>query len=115
MPIFVRSLIYNLLFYINLTVLLIAALPTFFMPRRAILFMAKTWGRVSVWLLRVVCGTKVEWRGLEKLPAGGFLVAAKHQSSWETFALIGLFEEPTFVIKRELQWIPIFGWFTIKG
>lgn len=113
--IFLRSLLYNILFYITLIVLLIAALPTFLMPRRGILFMAKTWGRVSVWLLRVICGTKVEWRGLEKLPPGGYLVAAKHQSIWETFALIGHFDEPTFIIKRELQWIPVWGWFTIKG
>jgi 1-acyl-sn-glycerol-3-phosphate acyltransferase len=77
--------------------------------------MAKTWGRVSVWLLRVVCGTRVEWRGLEKLPPGGYLVASKHQSIWETFALLPLFREPTFILKRELQWIPVFGWLTIKG
>ncbi|MBN8919954.1 MAG: 1-acyl-sn-glycerol-3-phosphate acyltransferase [Rhizobiales bacterium] len=85
------------------------------MPHRAILAMAKTWGRTSVWLLRVVCGTKVEWRGLENIPAGGTLVAAKHQSTWETFALLPRFDEPTFILKRELQWIPLFGWFTIKG
>lgn len=110
-----RSFIYNILFYLNLTVLLIAALPTFLMPRRGILFMAKTWGRVSNWLLRVVCGTRVEWRGLEKLPPGGYLVAAKHQSTWETFSIIDLFDEPTFIIKKELMWIPLFGWFTVKG
>lgn len=113
--IFVRSLVYNILFYINLAVLLIAALPTFLMPRSGILFMAKTWGRTSIWLMRVVCGTKVEWRGLEKLPAGGYLVAAKHQSTWETFALIQHFDDPTFVIKRELQWVPVWGWLSIKA
>jgi 1-acyl-sn-glycerol-3-phosphate acyltransferase len=113
--IFVRSLVYNVLFYVNLIVLMIAALPTFFMPRRAILFMAKIWARSSVWLLWAICGTRVEWRGLDKLPHGGYLVAAKHQSVWETFALLPLFEEPTFILKRELQWIPLFGWFTIKG
>jgi 1-acyl-sn-glycerol-3-phosphate acyltransferase len=112
---FIRSLAYNALFYANVIVLLIVALPTFFMPRRAILFMAKVWARSSVWLLRVICGTHVEWRGLEKLPSGGYVVAAKHQSSWETFALLPLFDEPTFILKRELQWIPVFGWLTIKG
>lgn len=115
MLIFVRSLLFNLLFYANLIILMVAALPTFFMPRRAILFMAKTWARTSIWLLRVVCGTRVEWRGLEKLPHGGFVAASKHQSLWETFALLPLFDEPTFILKRELQWIPVFGWFAIKG
>jgi 1-acyl-sn-glycerol-3-phosphate acyltransferase len=113
--IFLRSLLFNILFYINLIVLLIAALPTFFMHRRGILFMAKTWGRTSLWLLRVICGMRVEWRGLEKLPPGGYLVAAKHQSTWETFALVPRFRDPTFIIKRELEWIPIWGWLAIKA
>jgi 1-acyl-sn-glycerol-3-phosphate acyltransferase len=113
--IFLRSLAYNALFYLNTIILLIVALPTFLMPRHGILGIAKLWGRISVWLLRVIAGTKVEWRGLEKLPARGYLVAAKHQSTWETFALVPLFADPTFIIKRELMWIPLFGWFTIRG
>lgn len=112
---FLRSTLFNVLFYLSLFVLLILAIPTLLMPRRGILAMAKTWGRVSLWLLRVVAGIRVEWRGLEKLPPGGYLVAAKHQSIWETFALVPLFDEPTFIIKRELMWIPLFGWFTVKG
>ena len=77
--------------------------------------MAELWGRVSVWLLRVVCGTKVEFRGLENLPKGALIVAAKHQSTWETFALLKLFDDFTFIVKRELMWIPIFGWCMWKG
>ena len=77
--------------------------------------MAKLWGRTSLWLLRVVCGTKVEFRGLDRIPSGPLIVAAKHQSTWETFALLSLFKHPVFIIKRELTWIPLFGWFTIKG
>jgi 1-acyl-sn-glycerol-3-phosphate acyltransferase len=110
-----RSLVYNVVFYVNLAVLLLAALTTFVMPRRGILYMAKLWGWTSIWWLRWICGTHVEWRGLEKLPKGGFLVAAKHQSIWETFALIGKFDEPTVIIKRELQFIPVWGWLTIKA
>ena len=85
------------------------------MPRRAIIEMAKLWGRTSLWLLRVVCGTKVEFRGLENLPHGPLIVAAKHQSTWETFALLTLFDHPIFIVKRELMWIPLFGWFMWKG
>jgi 1-acyl-sn-glycerol-3-phosphate acyltransferase len=113
--IFVRSIIYNVLFYLNLVVLLIAAIATMLMPRWGILGMATLWGRVSNWLLRVVCGIKVEIRGAEKIPKGGVLVAAKHQSTWETFALLYLFKDFTFILKQELTWIPLFGWFTIKG
>ena len=64
----VRSILFNILFYLNLLVLLFVALITLALPRRAVLKMAELWGRVSVWLLRIVCGTRVELRGLENLP-----------------------------------------------
>ena len=48
-------------------------------------------------------------------PPGPLLIAAKHQSTWETFALLQLFSDPTFIIKRELMWIPLFGWCTWKA
>ncbi|HYF53726.1 MAG TPA: lysophospholipid acyltransferase family protein, partial [Salinarimonas sp.] len=51
----------------------------------------------------------------ERIPAGGLIVASKHQSLWETFALFTVFDDPCYILKRELMWIPIFGWFTIKG
>jgi 1-acyl-sn-glycerol-3-phosphate acyltransferase len=113
--IIIRSVLFNILFYLNLTVLLIAAIPTFFMPRRAILGIAKLWGRTSLWLLRVICNLTYEFRGLEKIPPGPLIVASKHHSTWETFALLTLFDDPTFIIKRELMWIPLFGWYTWKG
>jgi 1-acyl-sn-glycerol-3-phosphate acyltransferase len=113
--IILRSILFNLLFYLNLVVLLLVALVTLVLPRHAVLRMADLWGRVSVWLLRVVCGTKVELRGVGNLPEGAVIVAAKHQSTWETFALLKLFDDFTFIVKRELMWIPIFGWCMWKG
>jgi 1-acyl-sn-glycerol-3-phosphate acyltransferase len=110
-----RSIIFNVLFYANLVLLLLAALPTLLMPRGAIIGVAKFWARSSLWLLRVTCGVKVEWRGIEKIPQGQLIVACKHQSFWETFALLPLFPDPTFIMKRELMWIPLFGWYTWKG
>lgn len=110
-----RSILFNALFYANLITLMIVALPTLLMPGRATIEMAKLWGRTSLWLLRVVCGTKVEFRGVEKLPQGPLIVAAKHQSTWETFALLSLFDYPVFIIKRELLWVPLFGWLAWKA
>ena len=110
-----RSIAFNALFYLNTLVYLIAALPTFFMPYRAIVAVAKSWGRVNLVLLRVVGGIDCEIRGREKIPKGPVIVASKHQSAWETFALLPLLDNPVFILKRELQWIPIFGWLTIKG
>ncbi len=113
---FVRSVLFNLLFYLNLAVFLIfLALPSLVLPRWGILGVAKLWGRANLWLLRTVCGIRVEWRGLEKIPHGALLVASKHQSTWETFALLPLFADPTYILKRELMWIPLFGWCTWRG
>lgn len=115
MQIILRSIVFNFLFYLVLVVYLIAALPTLVMPRRAIIAVARFWGRTNIWLLRVVCDLKVEFTGLEKIPQGPLIVASKHQSMWETFALLPLFPDPTFIMKRELMWIPFFGWYTWKG
>lgn len=113
--IFVRSLIFNVTFYAALVVWLIVALPTFVMPRRAILTLARLWARQNIWLLRVICNVKVEVRGLARIPRGPLVVASKHQSMWETFALVPLFDDPLYILKRELTRIPLFGWYLVKA
>ncbi len=110
-----RSVVFNILFYLNLLVQIIAALPTLAMPRWGILAFAKFWARTNLWLLRVVCGTAVEFRGVEKIPPGPLLVASKHQSLWETFALLLILPDPAYIMKRELMWIPFFGWYAWKA
>jgi 1-acyl-sn-glycerol-3-phosphate acyltransferase len=109
-----RSLAFNLLFYLNLILHVIAAVPTYALPRRAFMAVAKSWGRTTNALL-CVAGIRIDLRGLEKIPPGALLVAAKHQSVWETAALLPLFDDPAYVFKRELQWIPVFGWYAIKS
>jgi 1-acyl-sn-glycerol-3-phosphate acyltransferase len=111
----IRSVAFNVLFYLNLLVLLIAALPTLVMPRWGISGIVTFWAHSNIWLLRTVCGIDVEFRGLEKIPPGPLLVASKHQSSWETFALWPRLHDPTFIMKRELMWLPLFGWFARKA
>src|SRR3954470_7107428 len=113
--IFLRSLLFNVLFYLVLAFWVIVGIPTFLMPRRGIVTIAQCWARSSIWLLRLICGIKVEYRGLEKIPEGPLIVASKHQSMWETFALLQFFEQPLFILKRELKWIPLFGWYLIKS
>jgi len=109
-----RSVAFNLLFYLNLVLHIIAALPTFFLPRQAFMVVARSWSRTSNALLGVA-RIRIEMRGLEKIPKGALLVASKHQSVWETFALIPLFDDPAFIYKRELAWIPVFGWYLVKS
>lgn len=110
-----RSLAFNVLYYVNIVVWMIAILPVLLMPRHVFMRVARVWARFSLWLLRVVAGTRMEVRGRERIPPGGLLVAAKHQSLWETFALLTLFDDPAFILKRELMWIPFFGWYAWKA
>lgn len=113
--IFIRSLAFNAGFYLSLVVHMTLAIPTLFLPKQALLELAKSWARSMNWMLRVFCNIHVEYRGLDKIPTGPLLIASKHQSAWETIALLTLFRQPLFILKRELTWIPWFGLFLIKA
>ncbi|HKM87499.1 MAG TPA: lysophospholipid acyltransferase family protein [Xanthobacteraceae bacterium] len=114
-PLLARSILFNALFYANLIVHMIVALPSLVLPYPILRGFLRSYGRSSLWLLRVVCGIKVEWRGLEKIPSGACIIACKHQSVWETFALYAVLRDPIYVVKRELMWIPVFGWYAWKA
>jgi 1-acyl-sn-glycerol-3-phosphate acyltransferase len=109
-----RSLLFHLLFYLLTTALAILGLPILLLDRRAVQKLARFWTASSIWLLAKICGTKVEFRGLEHLPQGGCIIAAKHQSTLETLALTTITNDFSYVLKRELLAIPIFGWY-LKG
>jgi 1-acyl-sn-glycerol-3-phosphate acyltransferase len=113
--IFLRSLVFNVLFYLVLVFWIIVALPTFALPARAVFTVAGWWAQSSLFLMRTICNIRVEFRGVEKIPKGPLLVASKHQSFWETFALLRFFERPIFILKRQLTWIPVFGQFLVKA
>jgi 1-acyl-sn-glycerol-3-phosphate acyltransferase len=110
-----RSVVFNIVFYLVLFVYLIAAMPTLAMPRRALWWMVKTWSRTNLWLLKVISNIGYEFQGLENIPKGTALIASKHQSMWETFALIVVLKDPAYMLKRELLWIPFFGWCAKKA
>jgi 1-acyl-sn-glycerol-3-phosphate acyltransferase len=114
LALYIRSVLFNVLFYVNLTAHMIVALPTLVLPRHMLHVFVRSYALTSLWLLRVVCGTKVEWRGIEKLPKTACILACKHQSAWETFALYAAIDDPTYILKRELMWLPLFGWYMRK-
>jgi 1-acyl-sn-glycerol-3-phosphate acyltransferase len=109
-----RSLVFNVLFYLNLTLFLVLGAGFFFTPRKWSIRALQTWARSSLWLLQVICNIKMEVRGHEHIPQSPALVAGKHQSFWETFAILPLFDDPCFVLKKQLTYIPFFGWFCLK-
>ncbi len=69
-----------------------------------------------MWLkvYEIVCGVSYEVKGREHLPDGGCVIAMKHQSTWDTFAMFAIFREPVFVFKSELARIPFFGWTLLR-
>jgi 1-acyl-sn-glycerol-3-phosphate acyltransferase len=74
-----------------------------------ILRAARLWARLSLGALRLFCGITVEARGLERLPRGGCVIAAQHQSAMDILIWIALLPRPSFIFKRELKRIPLFG------
>lgn len=68
------------------------------------------WARVNIWFLEKVCGLHYEVIGAENIPAENGIIYCKHQSAWETLALQQIFPPQTWLLKRELLWIPFFGW-----
>lgn len=113
--ILIRSLLFNLAFYVVTAVMLVGTLPLFFiMPQWFGMGVVRNWARTILYLHEKLAGVRMEVRGTENIPAGAALVAPKHQSSFETFALIPLLRNPTIVMKRSIRWLPIFGQYTIK-
>jgi 1-acyl-sn-glycerol-3-phosphate acyltransferase len=68
------------------------------------------WARFCIAALRLICGLSYEVEGRQHMPAQPVVIFSKHQSTYETIALIDIFQPISWVLKRELLWIPIFGW-----
>ncbi len=112
---FLRSLAFNILFYSFLTCILLLGLPALMFHRKYVFTVARIWCDGSLWLLKHIVGLDVEFRGTENIPTGPCIIAPKHQSVWETFALLRFFSDFTFILKRELTWIPLFGLYVLKA
>jgi 1-acyl-sn-glycerol-3-phosphate acyltransferase len=110
----IRALLFTVVFYVNTALFLILGSPLLLGPRSWAMAGLKAHARASLFWQRLIVGTRMELRGLENLPKGACLVASKHQSAWDTFALIPLFADPAIVMKAELGLIPLYGWFSYK-
>ncbi len=110
----VRCILFNFLFYCVWTPLIcIGLMPSLIMPRPFPVAVARFYLDGVYYLEKYVLGLDYEIRGIEHRPTDGeaYLVAAKHQSAYETTKLLRLFGDPTIILKRELLWLPLFGWF----
>jgi 1-acyl-sn-glycerol-3-phosphate acyltransferase len=113
---FLRSLLFNIAFVINNALWFVLSLPGLLLPYRMFLdYVAFPWARSNVSLFSRIIGVTVEVRGRENFPQYGAIVAAKHQSTWETFFLTASVPNPTYILKRELLFIPLFGFYLYKS
>lgn len=105
-----RSLAFNVGWYLGTIVLAVVGLPLLLAPRRWVVAWARAWIVFILWWLRVTCGLTHRVVGLENLPPEPAIIACKHQSSWETLSFTLLFDDIAIVLKRELLFIPVVGW-----
>jgi 1-acyl-sn-glycerol-3-phosphate acyltransferase len=109
-----RALLFNLSYLIWSVAIHVVCLPLLLGPRSWVLAAGRVWIRVSLWLLRIFVGLDHRVIGAEHIPTGPAIVAVKHQSAWETLYLSLELSHPAFILKRELTWIPLFGWYLRK-
>ncbi len=109
-----RSVAFHAVFYLTTLLFMLAGLPLFLAPQRWVLWAWKLHARTINWLLRWIAGVSVEVRGHERLPAGGYIVAAKHQSALDTIAPMAYLPAPVVILKKELLDIPLYGHFARK-
>ncbi len=110
----VRSIAFHAAFYLTTILFMLFGLPLFFAQRSWVIRAWKLYARTIILLLRWIAGVRMEVRGLERLPDGGYIVASKHQSAWDTIAPMAYLPDPAVILKKELMDIPLYGQFARK-
>ena len=110
-----RNYLFSLFFFLGIIIISLIFIPAFFLPQKVVLFGGKLMGYWSVFCLKVFLSTKVVIKGKENIVINKkFFIASSHQSMFETFFLQTIFNSPIFILKKELLYIPIFGWYLKK-
>lgn len=110
-----RSLAFNAALYLFTALQAIAGLPVLLLPRRTAYRFGRAWAAAILRLCAIIAGLDYQVRGREHLPKGPAIIAMKHQSAWDTFAVAVVFDDPAIVLKQELLWIPFYGWYLRKS
>jgi 1-acyl-sn-glycerol-3-phosphate acyltransferase len=107
--IWLRSFVFNALFMTITALAAIIAMVLLPFHSRVMRFFIRYWARLIIWVLRLVCGIRVEVTGLEHIAPGAAIIASKHQSAFDTFVWPALLDHPSYVLKRELLNLPFWG------
>tara|TARA_B100000963_G_scaffold361090_1_gene394789 strand:- start:369 stop:1070 length:702 start_codon:yes stop_codon:yes gene_type:complete len=111
----IRNAIFSVIFFTGIISISLIFLPSFFLPRKVVLFGGKLMGHWAGFCLKFFLNTKIIVKGRENIIQNKkFFIASSHQSMFETFYLQTIFNSPVFILKKELILIPIFGWYLKK-
>jgi len=105
-----RSLLFSVGMIISTIIVTVVASFFIFFPFHIRYKFIRPYAVFNVWALKILCGIRYEVKGLENIPKENFIIFANHQSTWETFALQLIFPPLSFVVKKELLYVPFFGW-----
>ena len=106
----IRALLFQIYFYVSVCIFAMLCTITFIFPYAFRFRFAKMWGQSMLWVGRALCGLDYVVEGRENIPQVPSAILIKHTTVFETYAQLAIFPPQTWVLKRELQWIPIFGW-----
>lgn len=110
MLLFVRSVLFQIYFYVSVCFFASLVFLSFPFPYPVRFFFGKLWGHSMLWVGRWLCGLDYVVEGAENIPDRPSVILIKHSTVFETYAQLAIFPAQTWVLKRELLWIPIFGW-----
>tara|TARA_B100001167_G_C16740979_1_gene290988 strand:+ start:55 stop:765 length:711 start_codon:yes stop_codon:yes gene_type:complete len=111
----IRSLLFNIFFYLGIILIFLLAIPTLILPNNIILWLGKICGYWLIFCLKFFLGTKIKVFGKENIIENeNYFIASAHQSVFETFFLQTIINSPIFILKKELLKIPVFGWYLKK-
>ena len=110
----VRSALFNIYFYVWLIFMLLIMAFFLPLPRIGMMRTVQAWARGMHRGLKVIVGLDDRVIGRENIPDGPAIYACKHQSTWDTSIFLILFNDPAYVMKKELLAIPLWGWFARK-
>jgi 1-acyl-sn-glycerol-3-phosphate acyltransferase len=108
--IYLRSLLYLVGQTLTAVVVSVIAICCFFLPSLTRAKVISIWARFNIWSLRILCGTTYRVTGVENIPDQPSIIISNHQSAWETLAFQLIFPPQSYLLKRNLLWIPFFGW-----
>ena len=111
----IRNFLFSIFFFTGIILILIIFIPSFFLPQKIVLIGGRLTGYWSAICLKVFLSVKIIVKGKEHIDKNKkFFIACSHQSMFETFFLQTIFNAPVFILKKELLFIPLFGWYLKK-